>query len=230
MAHLIPIDRLWILRSYFSTFKTLVKKAVMAKNRKIVHELHKQNNLEGLLISSLSFLSKLRFNEIETSEIEEHKVKIIKKSFKIIQLLGSSLTTCDLPLHAAKILVKLAYHDIDSILNFLKNLFNEYKNQLSDYNDSLVKGLIRSLLKHIDSIVDLTFSYPELRDKLNSQVRPIYEVCFSFLKFQQFDLDKLAQNPFDLMVDIEDVTGSCVINLIIFVGKRRNSIILCQNP
>lgn len=189
----------------------MLKKSTRVKNSKIVHDVHKEKNLEGILISSLSFISKLNFNEIEDSKLENEKVEIIEKSFKIIGLLIESLNPCDVPLTGARIMVKLAYHDFKPFLNFLKNIFNQFQKELSDYDDTNVKRIIRTMLKHVNNVVELTYNYSELSSKLDNDVKLIYEVCFNFLKFQQFDLNKLSDNPFDLLVDIDDITGQCVI-------------------
>lgn len=190
--------------------KVILKKAKIGKNVNLIQNIHRQNNLEGIIISSLHYFSKLNFNELETSRLEDYKVQVITTSFSIIELLIESMEPGALPLHNVGILRKLVYHDFKPFLNFLNSLYKNFHDDLSDYDDSNVKKLIRWLLRHVNNVVDFSFAHQELLNQLDDQVKSIYEVCFNFLKFQLFDIEKLTTNPIDLLVDIEDITGTNV--------------------
>lgn len=122
----------------------------------------------------------------------------------------NSIENYPYPVEKAKVLVKIVYSGIGRKVDFLNKAYSLYKNDLSEFGDSAVKKIVRAQLKYLENIAEFTYDNEKLRTKLNDHIGQLFFSCFKFLKFQNFDVQKLKSNPLDLIIDIENMIGDCV--------------------
>lgn len=48
-----------------------------------------------------------------------------------------------------------------------------------------------------------TFEHKQFRIILGDYVSVIYKICFNFLRFEKFDIEKLKTDPMNLLLDVE---------------------------
>ena len=202
--------RLDALHRYTSTLQTVILKIKQGLLTSEATKLLLSEQVEGILITTASLLQRIRAEKVDISKTEELKFLTVKRILKVIRLLTLSIQPLSIPFKQTFRLVKVVYFDFDHFLDFLKNLFQCYKDEMSDYDETDIKKLVIVMLKYLSYAIKFGYSHEAIRSQVDNHIQPIFEICFSFLMFRGFDFEKMRQNPMDFKLNIEDIIGDCV--------------------
>lgn len=153
---------------WLKIFKRIIRKAQTQKFFEVVDNIHKNTQIEGILISVLKFLPKIDISLLKTDKKIHKLAEIISAGFRIVQVMMKGIKEYPYPLEKAKILIKVVYFNFGKRLAFLNKAFKLYHNDFSEFGDNEVKQIVNQNLKFLNKVVTFTYQHDNLRTRLNN--------------------------------------------------------------